>query len=235
MELLAQLDTFRRDADRSGKMEAMDSFSQKAVEVITSGRLGDALDVGKESPEVLRRYIGTDAHRDGTHRGYLFSTNRNFLLARRLIEAGVRCVAISWGGWDTHEDNFRGLRTQLPAFDMGLSALIEDLDQRGMLQDVAIVVWGEFGRTPKINAKAGRDHWTAVAAAFLAGGGLRVGQVLGASDRHAAEPLTPIHVHQVHATLYHTLGIDARTTQLIDPSGRPQYLLENGEPLKELI
>ncbi|HXG61220.1 MAG TPA: DUF1501 domain-containing protein [Planctomycetota bacterium] len=226
-ELLGALDGLRRDIDASGRMEAMDAFTQKAVEVVTSGRMADALDLGKEKPEVVRRYVG-----DGGRRA---DANRNFLLARRLIEAGVRCVAMSWGGWDTHENNFRTLRNQLPALDLGLSALLEDLDARGMLRDVTVVLWGEFGRTPKVNDKAGRDHWPRVSAAFLAGGGVRGGQVVGASDRYAGEALSPVHIHQVHATLYHNLGIDARTAQFTDPSGRPQYLLDIREPIKELL
>ncbi len=226
-ELLGALDGLRRDVDASGRMEAMDAFTQKAVEVVTSGRMADALDLGKEKPEVVRRYVG-----DGGRRA---DANRNFLLARRLVEAGVRCVAMSWGGWDTHENNFRTLRTQLPALDLGLSALLEDLDARGMLRDVTVVLWGEFGRTPKVNDKAGRDHWPRVSAAFLAGGGLRGGQVVGASDRYAGEALSPVHIHQVHATLYRNLGIDAGTVQFVDPSGRPQYLLDIREPIKELL
>lgn len=226
-ELLGALDGLRRDADASGRMEAMDAFTQKAVEVVTSGRMADALDLGKEKPEVVRRYVG-----DGGRRA---DANRNFLLARRLVEAGVRCVAMSWGGWDTHENNFRSLRTQLPALDLGLSALLEDLEARGMLRDVTVVLWGEFGRTPKVNDKAGRDHWPRVSAAFLAGGGLRTGQVVGASDRYAGEALSPVHIHQVHATLYHNLGIDVRTVQFVDPSGRPQYLLDIREPIKDLL
>jgi uncharacterized protein (DUF1501 family) len=156
-------------------------------------------------------------------------------MARRLIEAGVRCVAMSWGGWDTHENNFKTLRDQLPALDMGVSALIQDLADRGMLQDVSIVLWGEFGRSPKITNNAGRDHWPRVSAAFMAGGGIRGGQVVGASDRQAADAVTPVHIHQIHSTLYRNLGIDVETTQFIDPSGRPQYLLDNRNPVKELI
>jgi len=227
-DLLNELDTLRRDVDASGRMEAMDSFTQRAVDVVTSGRMGDALDVTKEKPEVVKRYEG-----DGT--GRRSGQNRNFLLARRLIEAGVRTVAMTWGGWDTHEQNFRTLRTQLPQLDTGLSALLDDLKDRGMLRDVAIVLWGEFGRTPKVNQTAGRDHWPRVAAAFIAGGGIRGGQVVGQSDRHAAEAVSPVHIHQVHATLYHVLGVDVKTAQFNDPAGRPQYLLEHREPIKELV
>jgi len=227
-DLLNELDTMRRDVDTNHQMEAMDSFTQKAVEVVTSGRMGDALDVEKEDKNIRKRYLG-DSNGQGRTGG-----NRNFLMARRLIEAGVRCVAMSWGGWDTHENNFKTLREQLPALDMGVSALIQDLSERGMLDDVSIVLWGEFGRSPKITNNAGRDHWPRVAAAFMAGGGIRAGQVVGASDRQAADAVTPVHLHQVHATLYRNLGIDLET-QFIDPSGRPQYLLDNRNPIKELV
>lgn len=228
-ELLAELDTLRRDVDANHQMEAMDEFTQKAVEVVTSGRMGDALDTEKEDKATLKRYLG-DSSGQGRMGG-----NRNFLMARRLIEAGVRCVAMTWGGWDTHENNFKTLRDQLPALDMGLSALLTDLSDRGLLDDVSVVLWGEFGRSPKITNNGGRDHWPRVSAAFLAGGGIRAGQVVGSSDRLAADAVTPIHLHQVHATLYRNLGIDVETTQFVDPSGRPQYLLDNRTPIKELI
>jgi hypothetical protein len=228
-DLLNELDTLRHDLEANAQMEAMDTFTQKAVEVVTSGRMGDALDLEKEDKATLKRYMG-----DGGSGGRMGS-NRNFLMARRLIEAGVRCVAMTWGGWDTHGQNFKALRDQLPALDVGLSALITDLVDRGMFDDVSIVLWGEFGRTPIINKDAGRDHWPRVAAAFLAGGGIRAGQVVGSSDRKAGEAVTPVHLHQVHATLYRNLGIDLETTQFVDPSGRPQYLLDSREPVKELL
>jgi hypothetical protein len=227
-DLLKGLDTMRREADTSGKMEALDAFTARAVDVVTSGRMADALDLQKEKPDAVKAYTG--GNRNGRARD-----NEKFLLARRLVEAGVRCVALNWGGWDTHENNFKSLRDQLPALDQGLSALLDDLSDRGMLQDTLIVMWGEFGRTPKINATAGRDHWARVSAAWIAGGGLRTGQAVGASDRLAAEALNPIHVHQLHATIFHKLGIDPQTTQLVDPSGRPQYLLDMREPLRELL
>ncbi|HYF00134.1 MAG TPA: DUF1501 domain-containing protein [Planctomycetota bacterium] len=226
--LLKELDTLRRDADSSGKMEALDAFTQRAVDVVTSGRMADALDVEKEKPEIVRMY--TNGERNGRS-----GDNRKFLMARRLVEAGVRCVALNWGGWDTHENNFKSLRTQLPALDTGLSALLDDLSARGLLQDTAIVMWGEFGRTPKVNDKAGRDHWPRVSAAWVAGGGFKAGRVVGASDRTAGEALAPVHVHQVHATLYHLMGVDVSTAQLTDPSGRPQYLLDTREPIRELV
>ena len=157
------------------------------------------------------------------------------LIARRLIQAGVRCVSVSLSDFDTHSGNFKRLRHLLPVFDHGLNALIDDLREQNMLDDVLIVAWGEFGRTPKINGNAGRDHWPRVAMGMMAGGGLRHGQVIGATDAWAAEVTSrPVHYQDVMATLYQHLGIDARTTTVMDPTGRPQYLLDRGEPISEL-
>ena len=162
---------------------------------------------------------------------------KKFLLARRLVEAGVRCVSISISDFDTHSANFPRLKRLLPIVDHGLATLIADLDQRGMLDDVSIVAWGEFGRTPTVDAKSGgRHHWPAVGMALLAGGGMKTGQVLGETDRYAAAAVSrPVHYQDVFATLYHNLGINARATTITDPSGRPQYLLERGEVLSELV
>jgi Protein of unknown function (DUF1501) len=224
-DLLGGLDRMRRDVDASGMMDAMDSFSQRAVGIITSGRVAQALDIRDEPPENLERY---GAQRD--------RNNQNFILARRLIEADVRNVALSVGGWDTHNDNFRAMRIKLPQLDTALSALIEDLNNSGRLQDTIILMSGEFGRTPRINGRSGRDHWPQAASFFIAGGGLRTGQVVGATNRLGERPQDrPVHLQQVFATVYHQLGIDVETTQLIDPNGRPQYLLEHREVIHELV
>ena len=228
VSLLGGLDHLRRDLDASGMMEAMDAFTQRAVEVVTSGRLADALDLDKEDPKIKARYYDNNSHR--------YKQTRQFLLARRVIEAGVRCVSLSWGSWDTHGDNFNRIRPQLPALDRGLSALIQDLDERGMLNDVSIVMWGEFGRTPRINNAAGRDHWTRVMTAFLAGGGMQTGQMIGKTDQFGGEAIErPIHLREVLATLYHNVGIDAKNTTIVDPTGRPHYLVDNRDPIRELI
>ena len=221
--LLGSLDKIRRDMDRTGSMGAMDEFTQKAQEVVVSGTLADALDVNQEDQKVQDRYGG----RDG----------RNFLMARRLIEAGVRVVTYNWGSWDTHSNNFTKLKTQLPQLDIAMSALIEDLEQRGMLDDVSIVMWGEFGRTPRINSNGGgRDHWPKLAMAFLAGGGMRTGQAIGESTKYAEEALErPVHFQEVHATLLKNMGINPHTQQIHDPAGRPQYLLEHRDPIQELV
>jgi uncharacterized protein (DUF1501 family) len=228
-ELLRGLDLLRRDVDARGQMEAMDRYTQRAMELLLSGKMADALDLSKEKPETLRRYIGSGKDE------FPFSYNRRLLMARRLIEAGVRCVALEGLAlWDTHEDNFNTLRRLLPALDMGLCALLDDLHDRGLLDDVTVAAWGEFGRTPRINEKGGRDHWPRVSAALLAGGGLRTGQVVGSTDRIGGEAIDAIHFQQVHATLYKTLGIDVET-QFVDPAGRPQYLLDIREPIRALL
>lgn len=220
--LLRELDLLKREVDSSGQMVALDAYTQQAVDVVTSGRVADALDLAKEDPKVREMY-----GKDGD----------SFLRARRLVEAGVRVVGFNWGGWDTHGSNFITLKKQLPKLDVALSALFEDLYQRGMDRDTTVVVWGEFGRTPRINTnKAGRDHWYGVSMCVLAGGGMKTGQVVGKSTKNAERPLErPIHHQQVFATLYHNLGIDVQSTRIIDPSGRPQALVEYREPITELI
>jgi hypothetical protein len=235
--LLADFDSLRRDLDGSGTMEAMDRFTQQAASILTSGRFAEALDLSKEPKRFLDRY--TPAAARG---GFRFYTSegpmsvRKLLLARRLIEAGVRCVSVSFSDFDTHEKNFPRMRQLLPLIDHGLHALVTDLEERGMLKDVSIVAWGEFGRTPRINPRnGGRDHWPAVGPALLAGGGMKVGQVIGATDRQAGTVVSrPVSYQDVFATLYRNLGINPATTTLSDPSGRPQHLLDRGEPLHEL-
>lgn len=221
--LLTSLDRIRRDIDATGEMTAMDDFTKTAVDVVTSGRLADAMDLKKEDPRVVARYS---------------KQSQNLLIARRLIQTGVRVITMNgpWGGWDTHRNNFATLRKNLPAMDTGLSALMDDLDAHGMLDDVTIVVWGEFGRTPRVNKTAGRDHWPRVAGAWIGGGGLRHGQAIGSTTKNAEYANSrPVHFQEVLATLYHNMGIDPKTTQLVDPAGRPQYLLEHNEPISELI
>lgn len=219
--LLGQLDKIRRDMDTSGKMDALDSFTQRAVSVVTSGAVADALDQNKTSDKDRDRY-----GREGT----------SFLRARRLVEAGVRVVTMTWGGWDTHSGNFTSLKRQLPNMDRGLSALLTDLSESGMDKDVTVIVWGEFGRTPRVNMSAGRDHWPQVMQAFVAGGGMQLGQVIGSTTKNAEYAKDrPVHFHEVFATLYHNLGIDVRTAQLIDTAGRPQYLVDKREVISELV
>ncbi|MCP4189110.1 MAG: DUF1501 domain-containing protein [Planctomycetaceae bacterium] len=234
--LLNQLDRIRREIDDQGMMDAVDQFHQQAAGILTSGTLANALDLSREDPSVMEKYTASPT---GIQR---FSTSDDeqatlkLLLARRLIDAGVRCVSVSFSDFDTHSSNFKRLRHILPILDHGLNALITDLSERGKLDDVLIIVWGEFGRTPKINTQAGRDHWPRVSMGMMAGGGLQHGQVIGATDRWAAEVTSrAVHYQDVLATLYHHLGIDALATTITDPSGRPQYLLDHGQPIRELI
>jgi hypothetical protein len=223
--LRAEFDRFRRDLDSKGRMDALDSFSVRAAGLITSGSVAAALDLGKESDSVKERY-GLPTHGE----------NERFLLARRLIDAGVRHVAFSWGGWDTHQDNFNAMRRMLPPLDRGLSALIDDLSSSGRLQDTLIMMSGEFGRTPRINGIAGRDHWPRASFFFLAGGGLRTGQVIGSTNRLGEQPSTrPVHLQHVFSTVYRWLGVDPDAVTLVDPNGRPHYLLDQRQAISELI
>ncbi|GIW87649.1 MAG: hypothetical protein KatS3mg108_1973 [Isosphaeraceae bacterium] len=230
--LLQQMDQLRRRLDDDSNLVGMDAFNRAAFEILTSPKLIDALDVSREDPRIRARYgIGNmKPEADGPP-----CCMDHFLIARRLVEAGARCVTISFGRWDTHGNNFKENARRIPKLDMALSALLDDLEARGLSDDVAIVVWGEFGRTPKVNKQAGRDHWPRVSMAILAGGGFRTGQVIGATDKDAAYAKDrPVHVQEVFATLYHHLGIGP-DAHVPDQTGRPMYLLDRFEPIRELI
>jgi hypothetical protein len=231
--LMDGFDGLRRDLDADGKFRAADALTDRALGVLTSSKLLDALDLSKESEKVRERY--------GDGKPYNFqydgapTVNDHLLLARRLVEAGVRVVTLSYGRWDSHGKNFDLVRDHGAKLDRGLSALLDDLDARGMLDDVSIVAWGEFGRTPRINKEAGRDHWPQVSCALLAGGGMRTGQAIGATNRlgeYAKE--RPVTFGEVFGTLYHNLGIDPETTTINDPTGRPQHLTEH-PAMRELV
>jgi hypothetical protein len=231
-KLLSSFDRLKREVN-AGQMQALDRFTAGAFDVLTSSKLADALDLSKEDQSVRERY-GT-----GQPYNYQFdgapTVNEHLLLARRLIEAGVRVVTLSYGRWDSHSKNFDLVRDHGAKLDQCLSALIEDLEQRGMLDEVTVIAWGEFGRTPRINKNAGRDHWPNVSCAVLAGGGMKVGQVIGATNRLGEVPAErPVDFQEIFATLYHNLGIDVSTARLIDPAGRPQYLVEK-TPIVELV
>ncbi len=242
--MLASFDGFRRQMDTTTS-DGIDIYQRQAFEVLTSSRLAQALDLSREDAATRSLY--------GLGRAYPDERGGNthldqFLLARRVIEAGARCVTLAFSrwpfgrvlrgdhNWDWHKDLFPEARMTLPLLDLGLSALIQDLHQRNLLDEIAIVVWGEFGRTPRINGNGGRDHWPKVMSALVAGGGLRTGQVLGSTSRWGEEPRTrPVHFRDVFATLYQRLGIDIATTQFTDLSGRPQYLVGEHRVVAELI
>jgi hypothetical protein len=218
-QLLEGFDTLRRDIDASGTMAGLDAFQQQAFDLVTSGRVRNALSLAREEPRTMERYSGVE----------------QFLKARRLVEAGVGCVTLSVGSWDTHRDHFSFMRNELPFLDRGVSALVQDLHERGLSNDVVIVVWGEFGRTPRINREAGRDHWAPAMSALLAGGGLRMGQAVGSTSARGEQPRErPCTVSQVLATLYRAIGIDPAMT-FPNASGRPVHVLEDREPIRELV
>ncbi|HUY91830.1 MAG TPA: DUF1501 domain-containing protein [Pirellulales bacterium] len=220
--LLREFDTLRRDIDRSGTLEGLNSFKAQALEMVTGDRVRDAFDLNRETPQLRDRY--------GRH---LYG--QSALLARRLIEAGTTCVTINTGYWDHHDDIEKGLEAQLPPLDAAIAALVEDLEARGMLDDVVIFCAGEFGRTPLINGHAGRDHWANCFSVLLGGGGLHGGRIVGASEPRggnvAERPVSP---HDLLATLYHALGIPL-DTHFNDATGRPVSIVNTGRPIRELL
>ncbi len=234
-DLLTSLDRLRRSVDATGMMDAMDRFNRQAAGILLSGKFAEAIDLSREDPRIVEHYTPPPSGVAPSATSENEYAMRKFLLARRLVEAGVRCVSVSFSDFDTHANNFPRLRHLLPVLDHGLWALVTDLKQRGLLEDVSIVIWGEFGRTPAVNDKGGRDHWPRVGMAMLAGGGMRTGQVIGATDRMAGTAIErPVHYQDVIATLYRNLGIDAMKTTVTDPTGRPQYLLDRGKVIGEL-
>jgi uncharacterized protein (DUF1501 family) len=232
--LLGTFDSMRRDLDDArGNIPALDAYTAQALEMVTSNRAREAFDLSRE-PERVRAKYGR-----GTE----------YLLARRLVEAGVPVVTLTPqnhgtpqhcnGQWDHHDHIFECLRIVLPQLDRSLYALLTDLRERGLDRDVAVVVWGEMGRTPRIGTQrgtvGGRDHWPQSGFALLAGGGLRTGQVIGATDPRGENPRSPVYTPQnVLTTLYHVLGIDPATT-IPDHQGRPIYLLDDRQPVVELL
>jgi hypothetical protein len=232
-DMLKQLDRHFRKVERGGAVETWDRLSQHAFDLVTSGRAREAFDLSKEPNRIRESY--------GRH-----GWGQSVLLARRLIEAGVRLVHVNWtreGGdsavdnpmWDTHAQNAERLQDVLcPQFDVGFTALLEDLEQRGLLGETLVVAIGEFGRTPRINRLGGRDHWGPVFSFALAGAGIAGGQVYGSSDKNGAYPATdPVRPHDLTATIYHLLGIDPQGV-FQDRSGQP-HLLTKGEPLYRLL
>ena len=228
-KIVNAFDQFASKKDAS--VNGLDPDLERAFSLLASDDAKAAFDLTDEPQEIRNRYGMSDP------------IGQSCLLARRLVQRGVPFVTVNSPGWDTH-NNIDTLKkrfatdrnAKLPSFDKAFSALITDLKEKGMLQDTLVLVMGEFGRTPTINSNGGRDHWPRVAMAILAGGGMVPGQVIGATDRYAGEPTDrPIHYQDVLATVYHNLGINARHTTLTDTTGRPQYLLDKGSPIRELV
>lgn len=219
--LLRGFDQARRVIDTQGVADAQDTFTRQAFEMVTGDKARAAFDIAAE-PEAIRNRYGTS------------SLGQNILLARRLVESGVKFVSVrvnTLGSWDDHKDIKGRMNAKGPAYDQGVSALITDLHERGMADKVMVVAMGEFGRTPRINKDAGRDHWGRVMSVMMAGGELKTGQVIGSSDSIGASPADkPYRPENVLATVYHHLGIDPAMT-FSDNSGRPRYLLEEREPV----
>jgi hypothetical protein len=238
-QLLKSFDGLRREVDAAGELQGADRFTRQALEVLTSSKLAEALDLGREDTRLRDRY-GRGSPKPAGYGDAGPLLNDYFLAARRLVEAGARVVTLAYGRWDwhgkPHGTNFENARDHLPMLDLGISALLDDLEQRGLDRDVTVLIWGEFGRTPRINPQGGRDHWPSVACALLTGGGLRTGQVIGSTDRLAERAKDrPVTFQEVFATLYKNLGINPRTATVTDLTGRPQYLVDGAEAIRELI
>lgn len=244
-ELLRRFDTMRRDIDNRGEMVGIDQFTERALAMVSSPDVLSALDINREPVDVRERY--------GPDYDYYFTTfpgqkpkafhTTKFIVARRLVEVGVPVVTMNIGEWDHHgvlsngpkSDIVSQMKTELPWFDRAFAALITDLDERSLLDDVLVVAWGEMGRTPRINRQAGRDHWQDSGFALIAGGGFKMGQAIGKTDAHAARAVGKPHTpEQVFATIYRHLGINPTQT-ILDFSDRPRQLLDNDAPVKELL
>ena len=240
--LLAAFDNLQRELDRPQAFGGLDRFQAQALEMIASPKVREAFDLTNESPETLARYghkVGKYPHQ--TAKQYMYDWNgKPFLMARRLVEAGVRVVTLHAAEWDHHSsptgDIFFALKCLMPVLDMSVTALVNDLKDRGLSDDVLVVVLGEFGRTPKISPVGpGREHWADAGCALFFGGGLTMGQVIGETDSRAERSINgTISFQNIMATIYHTLGIDL-DVKLPDFNGRPQFLLDDCAPIRELL
>jgi uncharacterized protein (DUF1501 family) len=224
--MLERFDTIRRDADATGAIEAMDTFRRQAFDLATSPEVREAFDLNKEDAATRERYDKKS------------NAGQCALLARRLIERGARFVTVNMNfakPWDSHDDNFTAHRQNVPAYDHVVSAVLEDLEKRDLLDRTLVIVGGEFGRTPRINAKAGRDHWPSCYTTIFAGGGVKRGIILGSSDALAELPKDrPIGHQDLLATMYHQLGVDY-TKSYLNEANRPVQILNVGEPIKEIL
>jgi hypothetical protein len=231
--LLKTLDRFQNAVAVSPLQKARDQFIEQAWSILSSPKLVEALDTSREDPKIVERYgKGNPAYNaDSAPR-----VTENLLVARRLVEAGARVVSLNFSRWDWHGSNFVEGRAEFPMLDNAVSALVQDLHERGLDKDVSVIVWGEFGRTPTVNKDAGRDHWPRVNSALLACGGMKTGQVIGATDKHAGEVVDrPLTFGDIHATLLHNLGIDPHMA-IPDAQGRLQRPVDDGaQPIAELV
>lgn len=221
--MLADLENYQKTVETSEVVKARDEFYEKAHGIITGPAAKKAFDLASEPVKVRERY--------GKN-----SLGQGCLLARRLVEAGVQFVTVTDGGWDTHTDNFKSLKNRLlPRVDQSLSALLEDLNVRGMLDETLVVWFGDFGRTPKVNPTAGRDHWSTAGTALMAGGGLKVGQVVGQTNA-LAEYVTdnPVSPQDIAATIYTVMGVNLHTWYKAQ-DGRPIELCPEGKPVQQLV
>jgi hypothetical protein len=211
-----------RQAEKSDSLDALDTFYQRAYGLISSAKAQEAFDL-KQEPDAIKDEYGRN------------QAGLRMLLARRLVESGVRFVTLTYGGWDHHDQIEKGIKSQAPAFDKGFATLIRDLDRRGLLDSTLVCVTTEFGRTPKINPTAGRDHWPKVFSIVMAGGGIKRGIVHGSSNATAAEPEDdPLTVEDWATTVYDRLGIDARK-ELMAPGARPVEIVDGGKVVQQLI
>lgn len=239
-QLLSSLDRqATTGADLFHDQRGLDALQNQAIDMLASSHLAEALDLSREEQATIDRY-GQDQPTDPSFGGAPQSA-QHLLQARRLVEAGVRCVTVAYGAWDWHANREGTIeylsKKYLPVFDHALSTLLRDLEERDLLDRVAVVVWGEFGRTPRINPKGGRDHWPGTQSVLMAGGGMSGGQIIGRTDRSGGVPIErPVHVQEVFATIYRILGIDTNSTKVADLNGRPRFLVdENHRAIHELF
>jgi len=221
-DLLSAVDSHFRKVEKSDSLAAMDTFYQRAYAMISSKEAREAFNLAAE-PDAIKEKYGKN------------SAGQRMLMARRLVEAGVRFVSLTYGGWDHHTGISKAMQGQMPAFDKGLAALINDLEERKMLDSTLIMVSTEFGRTPKVNKDEGRDHWPKVFSIILAGGGIKKGAIYGSSDATGAEPdADPLSVEDMSATIYHCLGINSEK-KLLAPGGRPIDIVRGGKVVEDLL